>query len=34
MEENSVELLDEDGNMALDIQGQTADFGSEMANMM
>ena len=31
--EGAVELLDENGNMALDIQGQTSDFGSEIANM-
>lgn len=32
-EESSMELLDEDGNMALDIAGQTPDLGSELANM-
>lgn len=35
-EENSVELLDmaeQPGSMALDIEGQTSDFGSQMANM-
>ena len=33
---SSVELLDmqeQPGSMALDIEGQTSDFGSEMANM-
>ena len=35
-EESSVELLDmagQPGSMALDIEGQTSDFGSQMANM-
>lgn len=36
MDDNSVELLDmqqQPGSMALDIEGQTPEFGSEMANM-
>ena len=36
MEENSLELLDmaeQPGSMSLDIEGQTSDFGSMMANM-